>query len=108
MSAEFYIYFEPKEWYLKNKSLISQKLKKLNTYNGFNKVENAFYLISPKHLGNQNYEYDVRFFEEETSLFFELSFHDESLKHDLADFFKWLRTQVEIQIEDEDGVQSNW
>lgn len=105
MSAEFYVTFQPEEWYRTHRQLVIQIAQQLHSYQFFQ--SNIVYLKATTVIENA-WEYDVRLIFETSQILLEISAMNDQLRQEIKAFVALLNQYVQVNVKDEDGERSTW
>ncbi|MBJ8423605.1 hypothetical protein KTJ16_18085 [Acinetobacter bereziniae] len=105
MSAEFYVTFQPVEWYRTHRQLVIQIAQQLQSYQFLQ--SNIVYLKATTVTGNA-WEYDVRLIFEESQILLEISAINDQLRQEIKAFLALFGQYVLVDVIDDDGEQTTW
>lgn len=106
MSAELYIFTNPKCWIADNFNLVTSFFESLNS---FEKESNNIYLLTRKSIEKQSMPDVVfRFNQSTCETMMEINAHPKIIENDLLKLFAEIKKHTDLIIQDEDGEISNW
>ncbi|ELW91339.1 MULTISPECIES: hypothetical protein [Acinetobacter] len=105
MSAEFYVTFQPVEWYRTHRQLVIQIAQQLQSYQFLQ--SNIVYLKATTVIENA-WEYDVRLIFEESQILLEISAINDQLRQEIKAFLALFGQYVQVDVIDDDGEQTTW
>jgi hypothetical protein len=103
VGAEFYVSIKDRDWQSRNLHRIEEFIRELSTF--VSQTDGEFRLRGPEDADQPGrWAYDLRVFtRNEPRILLEISSRPQSVEDDLRLFLSWLREQVDISVDDEDG-----
>ena len=105
MSAEFYVTFQPEDWYRINRQSVIQIAQQLQSYQFLQ--SNIVYLKATTVTENAC-EYDVRLIFEASQILLEISAINDQLRQEIKAFLALFGRYVQVDVIDDDGEQTTW
>lgn len=105
MSAEFYVTFQPVEWYRTHCQSVIQIAQQLQSYQFLQ--SNIVYLKATTVIENA-WEYDVRLIFEASQILLEISAMNDQLRQEIKAFLALFGQHVQVDVIDDDGEQTTW
>ncbi|MDR3028550.1 MAG: hypothetical protein LBV35_08895 [Acinetobacter sp.] len=105
MSAEFYVTFQPEDWYRINRQSVIQIAQQLQSYQFLQ--SNIVYLKATTVTENA-WEYDVRLIFEASQILLEISAMNDQLRQEIKAFLALFGQYVQVDVIDDDGEQTTW